>query len=227
MKNENKRLSTIDIIYETIKQNIIELKFEPNQHLVESTLATKLGVSRTPLRHALYRLELEGLLIKRSNGRIIVSPMSIQEAKELFLVREVIEGLIAREATLNIASSEDFSSIINRLEDIVFLMRKSAETNRQEDVVSYGSNFHNKLKKYSNNITAVNMLEQINNRVARYRRLGAYKDPKYASIIPVEEHEEVLKHIKSKDEASAETAMRNHIVRSLKSTIAAISYLSF
>lgn len=225
METGSKRLSTTDIIYEKIKSNIIELIYEPNETLVETALAKEFGVSRTPLRQALYRLELEGLLMKRPNGRLSVAPMSIQEAKEIFLVREVIEGLIAREACINIAKSEDFSSIIQRLEDVTYLMRRAAEEKRHQDIVMYGSNFHSLLKSYSNNKTAVNMLNQINNRVMRYRRLGAYKDPAYPSSLPVQEHEEILAKIKSKDELSTENAMRNHIKRSLKNTIAAISFI--
>lgn len=227
MSTDNRRLSTIDIIYDKIKQRIIELDYDPNEQLVETNLASEFEVSRTPLRHALYRLELEGLIIKHANGRIAVAPMSIEESKEVFLVREVIEGLIAREATVHIAAADDHDSIIHRLEDITFLMRKAAETNRHQDVVSYGSDFHEILESYSNNATAVNMLEQLNNRIARYRRLGAYKDPGYPSIVPVREHEKVLACIKNKDENGAEAAMRVHIQRSLKTTISAISYLSF
>ncbi len=224
--SEVKRVSTIDYIYEKLNKGIIELTYEPNEHLVEANLANELKVSRTPLRQALYRLELEGLVIKNPNGRITVSPVSIQEAKEIFLVREVIEGLIAREATINISHSADCDSITNNLEDITFLMRKSAENNRYKSVVSYGSDFHGLIAKHSLNTTAVNMLEQLNNRISRYRRLGAYIDPEYPPIIPVTEHEAVLQHIVNQDAHAAEIAMRAHIQRSLKNTISAISYLS-
>ena len=223
--NEVKRISTIDYIYEKLIKDIIEMTFKPNEHLVEANLAKRLEVSRTPLRQALYRLELEGLVTKNPNGRITVSPVSIQEAEEIFLVREIIEGLIVREATTKIFQSSECESIINSLEDITHLMRKSAESNRYKSVVSYGSEFHGLLAKHSENTTAVNILEQLNNRISRYRRLGAYIDPDYPSIIPVNEHENILKHIIKQDAVAAENAMRDHIRRSLKNTISAISYI--
>ena len=226
MNGNIRSISTKDYVYEKLKQGIIELAYEPNEHLVEITLAKELGVSRTPLRQALYRLELEGLVIKKPTGRINVSPMSVQEAKEIFQVREVIEGLIAREATINISNSDEYEAIINKMQDIIYLMRKAAESKRQIDVVSYGSDFHKLLEQYGENVTAGNMLKQINNRVARYRRLGAYKDPKYPSIVPVKEHEEILRSVINKDELAAEKAMRHHIKRSLQNTVSAISYLS-
>jgi len=222
----SKRQSTIDIIYEEIKKNILELTYTPGKQLVEETLSEELGVSRTPLRHALYRLELEGLIIKKLNGRMSVTELSTQEAEELYLVREVIEGLIAREATVYIAQESNFNAIMKKFESVMFYMRTSAETNRQAEIVKYGSEFHSLLGFYSNNHTAVNMLKQINDRVSRYRRLGAYKDPTYPSITPIEEHEEILQYIKQKDPESVELLMRKHIRRSLKNTIAAFSYLS-
>lgn len=226
MVMNRKRHSTSDAIYEMIKTKIVELEYEPNQHLVEETLSTELGVSRTPLRQALFRLEIEGLLVKKTTGRIYVSPISIQEAEEIFLIRELMEGLVARQATININVHIRRETIISRLEDITLLMRNSAETNRQVDVVSYGSEFHQVLQTYSNNKTAVEMLSLLNIRLARYRRLGAYKDPQYTSLVPVHEHEEILNHLKNNDFLAAEESMRNHIRRSLKSTITALSILS-
>src|SRR5699024_3665976 len=217
----------VDVIYGKLKNDIIELVYKPDEHLVESALAEELGVSRTPLRQALYRLELEGLIIKKLNGRMNVGNVSIKEATELFLVREVIEGLIAREASLKIAQDKDFHLIIDKLENIMYYMHVSAEANRRTEVVKYGSRFHSFLESYSNNVTASNILNQINVRVSRYRRLGAYRDPSYSFLAPVEEHEEILKHLKEKDGMSAEIAMRNHIKRSLKSTIAALAYKEY
>lgn len=227
MKNVSNRFSTIDIVYNKLKKNIIELVYQSDQQLVETNLAKELEVSRTPIRHALYRLELEGLITKHSNGRITVASISIEEAKEVFQVREVMEGLIAREATLQIVGADDFDLKISRLEDITMLMRNAAKTGRQQDVVYYGSNFHDLLQTYSNNKTALKVLKQIKSIIARYRRLGAYKDPKYPSMTPVEEHEKILDFIKNKDDVGAEIAMRAHINRSLETTISAISFLEF
>lgn len=217
----NSRQTTSDTVYEFLKKKIIELEYEPDEHLVEEALTAQLGVSRTPLRQAMYRLELEGLLVKKPNGRIHVASISIKEAKEVFLVREVLEGLIAREATRNIADDE----VYQRLGDTLLLMRNAAENNRQADVVRYGSEFHQILQEKSDNQTAVLLLEQMTNRISRYRRLGAYKDPNYPSLSPVQEHELIYQYIQSKDEIKAEEAMRAHIKRSYESTVSALKII--
>lgn len=225
MEMTRRRSSTIDTVYEKIKEKILEMEYGPNDHLVEESLSTDLNVSRTPLRQALYRLELEGLVVKKTTGRIHVSSLSIKEAEDTFLVREILEGLIARLATINITSNPSRIDILQRLQDIMLLMRKAAEEHRQVDVVRYGNEFHNLLEQHSDNRTATYTLYQIKSRISRYRRIGAYKDPEYASITPVEEHEEILKHIANGNEIDAEDAMRHHIQRSLQSTIKALSYL--
>lgn len=209
----SKRQIFSDIVYEEIKQKIIELEYEPEKTLSEEMLTSQLGVSRTPLRQALYRLELEGLLIRQSNGRIHVSSINIQEAEEIFKVREVLEGLIAKEATTNITKEQ-----ISYLEDTLELMRRAAQDNRKFDAIKYGSDFHHNLYKPSKNKTAVQFLKQLNSRIERYRRIGGYKNPKYLPMLPVQEHIDILDSIKKGDAHQAEETMRSHIRRSLNVT---------
>lgn len=223
MQVEKKRLSMADVIYEKLKSEIIELEYGPGEQLVEATLAEKLDISRTPLRQALYRLELEGLVHKKLNGRMQVANMSMKEANELFAVREVMEGLIAREATKNIAEDGKKDTIIEEFENVMEYMQVAAKAGQRKDVVKYGSDFHALLEVYSRNTVAANVLTQINQRVSRYRRFGIYSDPDYDVQLPVRDHERVLKHIKGKDSEGAEAAMRYHIRRSLNNTAAALS----
>lgn len=220
-----KRRTTIDTTYDKIKSKILELEYEPNLHLAEESLSQELGVSRTPLRQALYRLVLEGLVIKQPTGRIYVSALSEKEARDAFLVRELMEGLIVRNAVSCINTHPSRDTIINELEDSIHLMRRSAENRRQDAVIRYGNDFHSLLLLYNDNQIAINMLQQITNIISRYRRIGAYKDPEYISLQPVQEHEEILKKIKHNDALGAEIAMRSHIKRSLESTLKAFNYL--
>src|SRR5699024_8543249 len=189
----------VDVIYGKLKNDIIELVYKPAEQLVESTLAEELGVSRTPLRQALYRLELEGLIIKKLNGRMIVADMSMKEAKELFAVREVIEGLIAREATNRIADDKNYDILIREFETVIEYMRVAAGKDKRADVVKYGSQYHAMLESYSRNTVAANVLNQINLLVLRYRRFGIYSDPEYDVQRPVRDHERILKSMKEKD----------------------------
>lgn len=210
----SKRQFTGDIIYNQLKKMIIELEYEPEKMIGEEMLTSKLGVSRTPLRQALYRLELEGLVVRKSNGRMHVAPVSIDEAEEIFRVREVLEGLVAREATKNITKEQ-----LSRMEDTLELMDRAAQDNRKFDTIQYGSEFHHYLYEPCNNQTAVHFLSQLNSRLERYRRLGGYKNPKYMPMLPVKEHQAIFQAIVQGDADLAEQVMRSHIKRSLNVTI--------
>lgn len=209
-----KRYSASDFVYQELKKKIIELEYKPEEALSEEMLTGQFGVSRTPLRQALYRLELEGLIVKQSNGRMHVAPISIQEAEEIFKVREVLEGLIAREAAQKITPNE-----IDRLKDLLALMRRAAQEKRINDAIKYGSQFHHQLYEPSQNKTAINFLAQLRSRIERYRRLSGYTNPMYNTMLPVEEHGAILQAIIEKDEVMAEKEMRAHIRRSLVTTI--------
>ena len=205
-----KRMSSSDIAYNELKRKIIELQYEPERQLVEEELSTELNVSRTPLRQALYRLELEGLIIKQSNGRMHVAPITLEEAEEVYKVREVIEGLLAREATNNMTNEK-----LHQLEDILVLMKLAAEQHRIEHTVMYGSEFHSVFYALSSNQTAKRLMEQLNGQIERYRRIGGYKNPEYSPIVPVQEHEEILRLIREGDANKVEVEMRRHIIRNL------------
>jgi DNA-binding GntR family transcriptional regulator len=207
---ETKRRKTSDYIYAEIKRRIIELEYEPNEHLSEEFLAKAFDVSRTPLREALYRLGMERLVVKQSTGRIVVTRLTISEAEEIYQVREVLEGLVAREAALKMTPV-----LLTRLEETMHLMEAAADSSRYTDVIRYGSEFHQVLYEPSGNETAIHFLDQLRSRIERYRRIGGYKHPDYTAKFPVDEHRHILSLIQNKDADGTEQAMRMHIRRSL------------
>lgn len=209
--SHGKRMSSSDVAYHALKQRIIKLQYEPESQLIEEQLSTEFEVSRTPLRQALYRLTLEGLLIKKSNGRIHVAPITLKEVEEVYKVREVMEGLIAKEATINMTDEK-----LKELEDLLVLMKLSAEQNRNEHTVMYGSQFHAVLYSLSTNQVAKRFMEQLNGQIERYRRITSYKNPAYIHTVPIQEHTELFNLICEGDPEKVEMEMRNHIKRSLE-----------
>jgi DNA-binding GntR family transcriptional regulator len=208
----NKRQSASDYAYSELRRKIIELEYAPSEQLIEENLSKDLEISRTPLRQALYRLELEHLVIKQPNGRIRVMPVTLREAREVFKVREVLEGLIAQEAANNLTTER-----LDELEDVLSLMRRAAKKDRKHDIVRYGGEFHRILHEVSANQTANRFLEQLSNRIDRYRRLSGYKNPGYMPMVAVEEHQKVFDALKTGNSSQVEEAMRSHIRRSLLS----------
>nr|WP_221434320.1 GntR family transcriptional regulator [Geomicrobium halophilum] len=197
--------------YEQLKDNIVEWVYPPSLPLREEHLSNDLQISRTPLRQALYRLELEGLVLKRQNGRMIVAPITLQEAREVFQVRERLESLVAREAAEHMTKEH-----LYRLEDVVALMRRAVDTKRSDEIVKHGEHFHHILHTLSSNETNKRFLQQLQNKIDRYRRISGYKNPDYPLQMPVDEHEQILQLLKEKKTGmEVEEAMRAHIRRSL------------
>lgn len=198
-------------IYEQLKKKIIELELEPNEHLNEEQLSKTMKISRTPLREALHRLELEGLVTKQSTGKMIVARLTIEDAIELFKVREILQGLIAREAALRMDAAG-----LAQLEDKQRQMREAAAKGHIGDLVRCGREFHKLLYAPANNRTAVMLLDQLRSRMDRYRTLIGYKSAYFAPELPVMEHQRIYDAIAAKDQEAAEAAMRAHIRNSLE-----------
>ncbi|QAW39619.1 GntR family transcriptional regulator [Bacillus licheniformis] len=210
--NPVKRQSASDYAYNELRTKIIELEYPPSEQLAEDSLAKGLNISRTPLRQALYRLELEGLVSKQPNGRLRVCPISLAEAKEVFKVREALEGLLTAEAAQLVTPES-----LHQLEDHIELMKLAAVKGRKTDTVKYGSEFHSILHAISTNATAKRFLDQLESRIERYRRISGYKNPDYKPSVSFNEHLDIFNAVKEKNSVLAEAAMRSHIKRSLRS----------
>nr|WP_042361262.1 MULTISPECIES: GntR family transcriptional regulator [unclassified Geomicrobium] len=221
VNNLSKRLSAADVAYETLKERIIELQYEPAEHLLEDQLSKDLQISRTPLRQALYRLELEGLVNKQSNGRMYVAPVTLEEAREVFVVRELMESLIAKEAATELTQDDVYA-----LEDTIALMKRAAELNRSQDFMKHSGDFHEIIQSKSTNQTAKRFLQQLENKVERYRRISGYSNPDYALETPLNEHVKILRYLKEKSSGEVEELMRAHIRRSLKTIEETIEHSS-
>ncbi|MFC3523085.1 GntR family transcriptional regulator [Marinococcus halophilus] len=138
-----------------------------------------------------------------------VQKLSIEEAVDIFTVREALEGLVAKEAAVR-ASPEATAEMKEALLHM-------AEAGERFTSITYGSRFHHLLYEHASP-TAVQFLNQLNTRLERYRRLSGYRHPDYTIATPLSEHEKILSAIERKDGPAAEHYMRAHIRRSLAST---------
>lgn len=209
--NRQSRMVTKDFAYFEIKKKIINGELTPDQDVVEENLAIELGVSRTPLREALHRLEYEELVVRKTNGRLKVASISVKEAEEIFIVRSLLEGVVAKDSARN-ASKKD----IDHLKDIVKMIEKAINEGRDGDLVYYGTQFHSYLYSISGNQTVIKILNMLNGHISRYRRLGLIEN---RVVHNEEDHGRILKYIINRDADGAEMAMRNHIQGSLTTAI--------
>ncbi|QUL54058.1 GntR family transcriptional regulator [Paenibacillus tritici] len=211
MEMRSRRLSK-DNTYYALKQKIIDSELEPDQAVNEENLAALLGVSRTPLREAIQRLENEDFLVRQPNGRLRVAPLTITEVEEIFQIRSMLEGHMARSAARN-ATARD----IQRLTLILEQLKHSFQMGDKQDVVSYGFEFHDYLSEISTLKTFEKVLNQLRDRSLRYcRYVSLHGDWNTQAD---EEHLAILQRIVARDEDGAEQAMREHILSSLSTAL--------
>ncbi|KKK40067.1 hypothetical protein WQ57_00505 [Mesobacillus campisalis] len=218
---DNRRLSTKDFVYYEIKKQVIENVLKPSQSINEIKIASELGISRTPIREAMQRLEIEELIIRLPNGRLKVAPISIQEAKEIYEVRGLLEGLVAREAAIRATDSD-----LQKLQMFTNLIVEAAENDWRDDVVNYGGEIHSFLYQLSGNYTAVKILKNMNDKISRYRRLGP-KDSTTRSKEAAHEHKQLTEAIVERNSGKAEELMKLHVKNSLGAALDSIpNYIS-
>lgn len=105
-----KRINSSDIVYEKLKVAFINDQLKYGQRIVEQELADQFGVSRTPLREAIKKLEYEGIIIRHNNGRLSIVDITEENINEIFKVRLAIENMLISEIANN-------KEILKQLED--------------------------------------------------------------------------------------------------------------
>lgn len=212
-----RKRSTRDFAYVQLKQMIISGELKPEAPIVEDEIAKMLSISRTPLREALQRLEMEELIVRQPNGRLKVSAISVKEVVEIFTVRKKLEEIVVVEA-IKRATEADY----NHLENILLLIRQTVKQNNIDDALYYGGQFHQFIYELSEHQLARNLLSQLNDRIYRYRRLIPRKQ--FESFKQsVAEHELILSHMRSQDEKQAIKIIQDHLEHSLQAIVKAIN----
>lgn len=154
-------------VLETLRAAIIDGQFAPGQRLTERELTEMLGVSRTVLRESLRQLEAEGLIHLIPNKGPVVRRLTAREARELYRIREMLEGLAAR----LFAESADEASLAEldaALEDVVEAYR--GEEPRR--ILEAKNRFYDALLAGAKSVTLKEMLSMVLVRVWRWRAIG-------------------------------------------------------
>ena len=205
--NPNLRSQT----YKILKNMVITREILPGKKISEETLAQEIGVSRTPIREALFRLEHEGIVkIIPRRGAFVVK-QSRENIIEILQVREVLEALIVRLVTPLLDESD-----IRKLRSSLEKLRAIPEKERH--VIDYTNSeleFHDMLRKKCPNQMLRRMMEMVNARlqIIRLRTVVLTGRPQKT----LDEHTAILEMIEKGDAEEAELMMRRHVI-SVKKT---------
>ncbi|QJD72076.1 GntR family transcriptional regulator [Marinobacterium sp. LSUCC0821] len=196
--------SRVEIAYDKLLTAIQEGELKPGTRIREVELAEKFGISRTPIRDAILKLESEGLLIHEARKGAVIKSLSHREIIELYAMREVLEGTAARYAAQHASSAE--IEELNALNDLMYECR--SEPSR---VVSFNRQFHNLLYSCANNRYLLGALRSLSNAMALLGKT-TLADP-VRTEEAFKEHSSIVIAIAQRDGDSAEFAARKHILK--------------
>jgi DNA-binding GntR family transcriptional regulator len=194
-----------EMAYEFLKSSVLSGHFNPGERLTEEHLAKKLGVSRTPVREALHKLESEGLIKPLETRGFIVSRDSKDEVEELFELRAILEGYALRIISERI-SEED----LKQLGRLIAGAEDGLRRKRMEEVFKWNTKFHDTLHGIVVDKKRLHrLLVNIRKYVLRYRRdTLQYPD---GGKRAVDGHRKILLALRLKDPDLCERMMREHI----------------
>lgn len=165
--NENPFLHLEDVIYQNLRNEIIGLRVAPDSKLNESKMADDLGVSRTPIRNALQRLEEEGLVHKASNRVPVVSRLTKDACYQIMDARLAVEGHAAFLAASQITEEE-----LEELKIWINRYQKASRGKKPADILEHSicdHHFHALIIQASRNQLIQEMYQKIEGRIFYYR----------------------------------------------------------
>lgn len=200
----NEYLPLRDVVFQTLRQAILRGELKPGERLMEIHLAQKLGVSRTPVREAIHKLELEGLVLMIPRKGAVVAEITLRDLEEVLEVRMALEELAVRSACRRI-NKEQLAELRELAESF-----KAALSG--EDVSAYVEAdvaLHDAIYAATGNSRLVQMLSNLREQMYRYRM--EYLKDRGAHNRLATEHEEILTALENRDEAAAVKSMRFHV----------------
>jgi len=198
-----------EIVLDNLRKAIFNNKLKPGDRLVETTIAEAMGISRTPVREALRQLELEGLATNVPRKGTVVNGISMEDALEMYDIREVLEGLAARLTCNNISRKN-----INTLKEIISNMEKCIGIHRREELFEMNNQWNDMLMVQSQNKILTQDMKELHDHLRRFRLLTLYDEELQKEA--VEEYKTIIKAIEVGDDKKAEEYAREHVRRAKK-----------
>ncbi len=193
-----------ELVLEAIRTAIMNGSLQPRERLMEIQLAEELGVSRTPVREALRKLELEGFIVMVPRKGAYVSDLTIKDIADVFEIRAALEGLAGALAAERITEEE--------LDEMERLLVEKGEAIHQNDIdklVEADTRFHEALYKASRNERLTTIISNLREQIQRFRLTSLSVPGRRTDSL--EEHRNILEAIQARDIQVARQLAQEHI----------------
>jgi len=202
IKIENHK-SLRDVVYEELKMQILTGKVAPGTRMMEVELAEKLGVSRTPIREAIKKLEKEGLVSVELRRGTYVSQVSKEDIIHILEVRQKMDGLAAYYAAQR-ATKEQIEAIKEAEAEYMNAVRSDTA-----EAIKIDEKYHAAVVEATNNKTLMQMISELQELVLRFRYI--YYDHFKNADKMIAEHSDIVKAIENGDAEKAQKLAEEHV----------------
>lgn len=194
-----------DVVFRTLREGILKGELKPGERLMELQLASRLGVSRTPIREAIRMLELEGLAVTIPRRGAMVAKMTEKDMEDVLQIRKCLDELAVRLSCDKMTPEQ--------LKALYLALKKFEESTRSQDVKQIAQadvEFHDTIYKAADNPKLLTLLNNLREQMYRYR-LEYLKD---ASAYPrlIAEHQEIYDGLARKDKEQVIRVTGKHIM---------------
>lgn len=190
------RTSVREKAYHLLRDWIVMGKLQPNEKLRDKELAEQLGVSRTPIREALLRLEDEGLVQTKPNSSTIVSPIDLQNARNLYSLVWTLESLALRQA-YEFLKNEDIETMVQANENVLI----GLNTDQVQLAIDADNAFHATYIELAHNQELSQLLSSVKQKINRLKRY--YFHEVKNKFFSYEEHLSIINALKNNNLSGA------------------------
>ena len=204
-KEASRSINLTDRVYQELREKILSGYYTEGAALTELGIARELDVSRTPVREALRQLEQEELVELRPNRGAIVKGITIDDIRDIYEIRSLIEGLAAARVAEQ-ASAEE----LDQLEETLDLTQFYLERENYEKLESMDGRFHQQLYEVCRSRMLRRILKDLHNYVGQSR--GASLKTEGRAQESIKEHRRVLEAMRARDPELAKERMTEHVL---------------
>ena len=201
-----------DVVFNTLRKAILTGKLKPGERLMEVHLANQLGVSRTPIREAIRKLELEGFVIMIPRRGAEVARITEKSLKDVLEVRRALDALSVELACDRI-TEEDIERLLKACQDFEL----AARGNDAAVIAKADVDLHDIIVEATGNQRLQQLVNNLSEQMYRYRFVYIKEESQHDMLVA--EHKEIYESIASRDKERAARAARIHIDNQEKSII--------
>ena len=213
---EFKTVSLADQVFEKLENDIITGVYPRGEVLTELKLVEQLGVSRTPIREALRRLEQERLITDSGKGSVVLG-ITVEDLMDIMDIRKSVEGLAAYHAAKNLTEEgRQKLEHINQLQDFYYSMRDVDRLRQMDD------QFHDAIYALCGRTVICDTLVPLHRKTMRYRRISIQDSDRLSRSI--QEHKDICKAICDGNGELAQKLMTQHIQNAKDNMTARLQY---